>query len=458
MFIDSATIYLKAGNGGNGCISFRREKFIPAGGPDGGDGGAGGDIIFLGDGGMNTLSDFRYKKKYMAQNGASGAASNRTGKSGEDLIIKVPLGVLVYDASSGRLVADITLDGQKAIIAKGGKGGAGNQHFATPTRQIPDFAKSGAEGEERDVNVELKLLADVGLVGFPNVGKSTLLSVVSSAKPKIADYPFTTLIPNLGVVDAGSGGDGHGFVIADIPGLIEGAHMGVGLGDAFLKHIERTRLLLHIVDIAGVEGRDPAGDFLAINMELKNYQADLSAKPQIIAANKSDLLAAGESGEKNLRSLKDAAEKSGYPVFAISAATGLGVRELMSAVWEKLRELREADTAGGAAFAVSYAADAETAANTGAGTGANAGTSDAALYTLEQAKPRFAIEEAGGVYILTGQWLKKLVADTNFSNHESLQYFQTMLKKYGIIDALENRGIIEGATVKIYDLEFDYIR
>ena len=455
MFIDSAAIHIKAGNGGNGCVSFRREKYIPAGGPDGGDGGAGGSVFFMGDGGLHTLSDFRYKKQYKAQNGAPGASSNRAGKSGEDLIIKVPLGALIYDADSGRLIADITGDGQKAEIAKGGKGGAGNQHFATPTRQIPNFAKSGIEGEELDINIELKLLADVGLVGFPNVGKSTLLSVVSSARPKIADYPFTTLNPNLGVVDVGDAEDGAGFVMADIPGLIEGAHLGVGLGDAFLKHIERTRLLLHIVDVAGTEGRDPVGDFRAINNELKNYRVDLSGKPQIVVANKSDLLPGDSFVDEKLSALIEEARRSGYPVYAISAATRHGVQELISASWEKLRELRAALPDS---YDVSYAKMSGESVIDGVTVIADTDSTGSTLFTAARQEPRFIIEEEGGAYILTGRWLKKLAADTNFSDNESLRYFQTMLKKYGIIDALEELGIQEGATVKIYDFEFDYIR
>ena len=490
MFIDSAKIHVKAGNGGNGCISFRREKFVPAGGPDGGDGGAGGDVILLGDSGLHTLSDFRYKRKYAALNGAPGSSSNRTGKSGDDLVIKTPLGTLAYDASSGRLIADITVDGQAVIIAHGGKGGAGNQHFATPTRQIPNFAKSGTEGEETDVDIELKVLADVGLVGFPNVGKSTLLSVVSSAKPKIADYHFTTLSPNLGVVDVGEAGDVASYVMADIPGLIEGAHTGAGLGDEFLKHIERTRLLLHVVDIAGTEGRDPVEDYHAINAELKNYRVDLSSKPQIIAANKSDALpvfAPGEGtaggiaqdgaassgiakdgaapGGDSFQALKEAADETGFPVYLISAATGRGVRELISAVWEKLCEIREEEKSANACAGISAGAGigagikiAEPSVIIGKSGVVTNMSSTEVLYTIEKREPRFIIDIIDDIYVLTGQWLKKLVDDTNFGDNESVQYFQTMLKKYGIIDALEERGIIEGATVKIYDIEFDYIR
>ena len=461
MFIDSAKIYIKAGNGGNGCVSFRREKYIPAGGPDGGDGGVGGSVVMLGDGGLHTLGDFRYKKKYLAQNGAPGEPSNRTGKSGEDLIIKVPLGSLIYNANSGALIADITEDGQKSVIIPGGKGGAGNQHFATPTRQIPGFAKSGDEGGELNLNIELKLLADVGLVGFPNVGKSTLLSIVSSAKPKIADYHFTTLIPNLGVVDIGEAGDIAGFVMADIPGLIEGAHEGLGLGDEFLKHIERTRLLLHIVDIAGTEGRNPAEDYILINNELKNYRVDLSRKPQIVVANKSDALPDDDLRNENIKALAEEAGKYGYPVYEISAATGSGVRKLISAAWTKLCEIREDESKGrdrteqaSVGRAPTVPADRRLRDEPARVAGADG----VALYTIEKAEPRFIINIENGTYVLTGKWLKKLVADTNFGDRESLQYFQTMLKKYGIIDALEKRGINEGETVKIYEIEFDFIR
>ena len=450
MFIDSAKIQLKAGDGGSGCVSFRREKYVPAGGPDGGDGGAGGNIVLLGDSGIHTLSDFRYKKKYRAQNGAPGAPSNCTGKSGDDLVIKVPLGSIITDAATGRVVADITADGQTAVAANGGKGGAGNQHFATSTRQAPNFAKAGAEGEGIEVAIELKVLADVGLVGFPNVGKSTLLSVVSSARPKIADYHFTTLSPNLGVVDIGEAGDGAGFVIADIPGLIEGAHEGVGLGDDFLKHIERTRLLLHVIDGAGTEGRDPLSDYAAINNELKNYKVDLTSKPQIVVANKADALegAAAPASEK-LLALARAAERDGRPMYVVSAATGQGVRELMAATYKKLEEAREAERR-----------DLAKAGEYGHGRQGAAVQEDnyEALYTLTPEAPRFAVSKEGGGYALTGQWLKKLTSETNFGDHESLRYFQTMLKKYGIIDALEAQGIREGDAVRIYDIEFDYIK
>ena len=431
MFIDSAKLNLKAGNGGNGCVSFLKEKYVAAGGPDGGDGGRGGSIAFMGAKGMHTLSDFRYQTKYRAEHGENGKGGNCTGKSGKNLIIKVPLGTMVFNHENGKLVADITEDGQQVTIVKGGQGGAGNQRFATPTRQIPDFAKSGTKGEEMTVDVELKVLADVGLVGFPNVGKSTLLSMVSSARPKIADYHFTTLTPNLGVIDMG---EGNSFVMADIPGLIEGAHQGAGLGDEFLRHIERTRLLVHVIDVAGTEGREPLSDFHTINQELRNYKIDLSDRPQIVAANKIDVLSPEE--QSKISDFCTELEKEGYQVFSISAATGLHVRELLNAVWKTLSELP----------AVSQSIELQ---------------SDYIEYRLENSKEsekRFEIKVENGVYIVEGSWIEKLISDINFESHESLQYFQKLLKKYGIIESLEKQGIKEGDTVQIYDMEFDYIK
>ncbi|MGB3989963.1 MAG: GTPase ObgE, partial [Acetivibrionales bacterium] len=322
MFIDRAKIHIKAGNGGNGMVSFRREKFVPAGGPDGGDGGKGGDIIFEVDEGLRTLIDFRYKRKYVAGSGENGGTAKRTGKSGKDLIIRVPPGTVVKDLETGRILADMVEPGQRTVVAKGGKGGAGNQHFATPTRQVPGFAKPGDPGEEYEVELELKMIADVGLVGFPNAGKSTLLSKVSAAKPKIADYPFTTLVPNLGVVRID---EGASFLLADIPGLIEGAHQGVGLGFDFLRHVERNRMLLHIVDVAGVDGRDPVDDFEKINEELRLYNPRLAERYQVVAANKVDL----PQGQQNLERFKEAVEAKGFRVFPISAASGDGVKQLM---------------------------------------------------------------------------------------------------------------------------------
>lgn len=425
MFVDSAKIYIKAGNGGNGSVSFRREKYIPAGGPDGGDGGRGGDVIFTVDSGMSTLMDFRYKKKYHAQNGEDGRGAKSYGKDGEDIVIKVPPGTLIRDAKTGHVIADMIKPEQKFVAAKGGKGGWGNTHFATPTRQAPKFAKSGEPGEEREIILELKLLADVGLVGFPNVGKSTILSVVSQARPKIANYHFTTLNPNLGVVSLG---EGNSFVLADIPGLIEGAHEGVGLGHEFLRHIERTRLFIHVVDVSGIEGRDPVADFDAVNRELQEYNEELMKRPQVIAANKMDLPGADEYFEI----FKDEMEGRGYKVFGISAATNKGIRELMLYVSSKLKELPPP---------VIFEPVVE----------------DAKVYKLEDEAP-FTIREEDGVYVVEGKWVEKVVGSTNFDDTESLQYFQRALKNKGVIKELEKMGIHEGDTVSVCGIEFDYVK
>ncbi len=424
MFIDRAKIHIKAGDGGDGKVSFHREKYIAAGGPDGGDGGKGGDVVLIVDEGLRTLIDFKYRKKYFADNGEPGGPSNCSGKGGGDLVIKVPPGTLVKDGETGRILADMTKPGQKVVIAKGGKGGAGNQHFATSTRQAPSFARAGDQGEEYRVELELKTIADVGLVGFPNAGKSTILSMVSAATPKIADYPFTTLEPNLGVVGIDGGGS---FVLADIPGLIEGAHEGVGLGYEFLRHVERTRLLLHVVDVAGVDGRDPLNDFDTINAELKQYNPKLAERPQVVAANKVDL----PDGRDNLEGFTKVIEEKGYRVFPISAATNKGVKELMYYIAEQLRELPEA---------VPLTEE-----------------SGEVVYTAEEEEP-FTVRREGNVYIVEGNWVRKVVGSTNFNIYESIQYFQRSLKNRGVIDALEKLGINEGDTVKIYDIEFEYIR
>lgn len=405
-------------------VSFRREKFVPAGGPDGGDGGKGGDVIFEVDEGLRTLIDFRYKRKYVAGSGENGGTAKRTGKSGKDLIIRVPPGTVVKDLETGRILADMVEPGQRTVVAKGGKGGAGNQHFATPTRQVPGFAKPGDPGEEYEVELELKMIADVGLVGFPNAGKSTLLSKVSAAKPKIADYPFTTLVPNLGVVRID---EGASFLLADIPGLIEGAHQGVGLGFDFLRHVERNRMLLHIVDVAGVDGRDPVDDFEKINEELRLYNPRLAERYQVVAANKVDL----PQGQQNLERFKEAVEAKGFRVFPISAASGDGVKQLMQYIAAKLDELP--------AVAPLTVTDKEV------------------IYTAEEEEP-FTIRREGDVYIVEGSWIDKLVRSVNFGVHESLQYFQRSLKSKGVIDALEEMGIDEGDTVRIYDIEFEYMR
>ncbi|MFZ5988491.1 MAG: GTPase ObgE [Bacillota bacterium] len=424
MFIDSARIFIKAGDGGNGAVSFHREKYIAKGGPDGGDGGKGGDVIFVVDEGLRTLQDFRYKRHYKAEGGQNGGGSNCSGRGGEDLIIKVPPGTIVKDEETGRIVADLVKVGEETIIAKGGKGGAGNQHFATPTRQVPNFAKAGDPGEEFWAILELKLLADVGLVGFPNVGKSTILSMVTAAQPKIANYHFTTIDPNLGVVSLDVG---NSFVLADIPGIIEGAHEGVGLGHEFLKHVERTKLLIHVVDVSGSEGRDPVSDFEIINEELKQYNPVLFERPQIVAANKMDITGA----EVNLEKFKEAVEAKGYKVFPVSAGTNKGLRELMYYVGERLKELPNTILAN----------DQE----------------EEAVYTAKE-EEAFEIHKEDDAYVVEGNWVRKLVASTNFDNYESLQYFQRSIKRKGVVDALEDMGINEGDLVKMYDLEFEYFR
>ncbi|HEY8350186.1 MAG TPA: GTPase ObgE [Clostridia bacterium] len=424
MFIDRAKIYIKAGDGGNGIVSFRREKYVPAGGPDGGDGGKGGDIVFEVDEGLRTLIDFRYRRKYIAGSGDNGGPAKRTGKSGEDLVIRVPPGTVIRDAETGRILADMVEPGQRTVVARGGKGGAGNWHFATPTRQIPNFAKPGDPGEEYTVELELKMVADVGLVGFPNAGKSTLLSKVTAAKPKIADYPFTTLEPNLGVVRVD---EGASFLLEDIPGLIEGAHRGVGLGFDFLRHVERCKMFLHIVDVAGVDGRDPVEDFEKINEELRLYDPKLAERYQVVAANKIDL----PQGKENLERFTRMVEEKGYRVFPISAASNTGVWQLMQYIAAKLDELP----------AVVPLTD----------------TDEEVVYTAKEDEP-FTVRREGDVFIIEGNWIDKLVKSVNFNSHESLQYFQRSLKTKGVIDALEELGINEGDTVRIYDIEFEYVR
>lgn len=424
MFVDIAEIYIKAGDGGNGIVSFRREKYVPAGGPDGGDGGNGGNVILKADNKLRTLADFRYKKHYKAERGADGGTSKCTGKKGEDLIIKVPVGTIVKDKETGIILADLKHDGQTEVVAKGGTGGKGNANFATPTRQAPNFAKNGTPGEEKWIILELKLLADVGLIGMPNVGKSTILSVVSSAKPKIADYHFTTLTPNLGVVSID---EGESFVMADIPGLIDGAHKGVGLGHDFLKHIERTKLLIHVVDISGVEGRDPVDDFNTINKELKYYNSELAKRPQVVAANKTDIL----TDEKVLERLAAEAGKLGYKVFPVSAATGSGIKELIRYAYEQVRSLPEP-----VLFSPGQ---------------------DITVYRAQE-KEEYTIHVENGVYVVDGPWINRLLRGINFNDIESLRYFQRSLKQKGVIDALAEKGIKEGDTVRVgKDMEFEYI-
>ena len=423
MFVDQAKIYVKAGDGGNGCVSFHREKYVAAGGPDGGDGGKGGDVLFVADDNTSTLVDFRYKRKYIAENGAPGSGNRCTGKSGADLIIPVPRGTLVREAETGRLLADVS-GTEPVLVFQGGKGGAGNQHFATATRQIPRFAKSGTPGEGGYITLELKLLADVGLVGFPNVGKSTFISVVSAAKPKIANYHFTTLSPVLGVVKQDTGSS---YVMADIPGLIEGASDGVGLGHDFLRHVERCRLILHVVDVAGSEGRDPKEDFLAINRELERFSPELAQRPQIVAANKADL-ATPEQIQEFTQFIQD----RGLECYPISAATTKGARELADLLAAKLRELPPIRSF------------------------------EAQPITQQERRSRqlsreFKITVENKVYKVEAPFLEKLLEGVNLDDYSSLQYFQKVLRDSGVIDKLEELGIQEGDTVELAGFAFDFV-
>ena len=425
MFVDTAKIEIKAGDGGNGCVSFRREKYVAAGGPDGGDGGRGGDVIFRADDKMTTLMDFRYQKKYAAQRGGDGSAKKCFGKDGRSLVIAVPAGTIIRDEATGLVLADMNCPGKEYVAAKGGNGGWGNTHFATPTRQAPNFAKNGLPGGQRTILLELKLLADVGLVGFPNVGKSTLLSTVSSAKPKIANYHFTTLIPNLGIVTPEGG---EAFVMADIPGIIEGAHEGVGLGHEFLRHVERTRLLIHVVDVSGCEGRNPLEDFEVIHQELAQYSPQLAEKEQIIAANKLDLL----YEEDAYRSFEEAMTGRGYRVFPISAATGKGIKELISYTAERLSKLP-----------VPTLFEEE--------------TGEAAVYDKETPLTFTVTKLDADLYEVSGSLVDRIMASTNFADQESIRFFQRALRSKGIIDALRQKGAGEGDTVKMLDFEFDFI-
>lgn len=424
MFIDKAKIFIKAGNGGNGSISFRREKYIAAGGPDGGDGGKGGNVIFKVELGMTTLMDFRYKRKYVAKSGLDGGGKRQKGKNGEDIIISVPQGTLVRDAESNRIIADLSDPEKSVIIAKGGNGGWGNAHFATAVRQTPNFAKNGQPGDEREIILELKLLADVGLVGFPNVGKSTILSQTTKADPKIANYHFTTLEPNLGVVDLG---ERKSFVLADIPGIIEGASEGVGLGHEFLRHIERTRILIHVVDVSSIEGRNPIEDFDIINEELSKYDFALEERPQIIAANKTDIIQDEEVYSEFLAEMK----RRGYEVFPISAATQKGVKELMNKTYEELSKLPPIQI-----FEPEMSIDEEEFHEEGKG---------------------FNVRRENEYFVVEGPWIEAVGGSVNFSDRESLQYFQRMLLKQGVIEELVQKGVEEGQIVKIGDLEFEFV-
>lgn len=424
MFVDQAKIRIKAGDGGDGVVSFHREKYVAAGGPDGGDGGRGGDIIFQVDDNFSTLIDFRFKRKYVAERGENGSGRNCTGKSAPPLIIKVPRGTVIREANSGRIMADMSSDEPK-VLARGGQGGKGNVHFATSTRQIPKFAKPGFPGEEFEVTLELKLLADVGLVGYPNVGKSTLISVVSAAKPKIANYHFTTLTPVLGVVRVE---DEKSFVMADIPGLIEGAGDGVGLGHEFLRHVERCRLIVHVVDVSGIEGRDPCDDFNVINAELAKFNEELAERPQIVAANKSDM-----ATEEQIERLRNFIEEKGIPFFCISAATTQGTSELVnkiSEVLDTLPPIRE--------FEAEPIPQAE-------------------LDEMLGVDKKFEITVEDDIYYVDAPWIQPIMRTVDPDDYSSLQYFQRVLINSGIIAKLEEMGIQEGDTVSLEGFEFDYV-
>ena len=424
MFVDKVRITVLGGRGGDGAVAFHREKYVASGGPDGGDGGHGGSVILRVNDNLSTLLDFRYKRKYAAQAGMNGQGRKMSGKRGENLIIQVPRGTVVRDAESGAIIVDMST-GEDHILAKGGRGGWGNAHFATPTRQIPRFAKAGLKGQERDVILELKLLADVGLVGFPNVGKSTLLSVTSNARPKIANYHFTTLFPNLGVIYVD---EGVSFVMADIPGIIEGAAEGAGLGHDFLRHIDRCRLLVHVVDVSGSEARDPVEDFDAICEELHNYSVDLGDRPMIVAANKCDLL---PPDSDNLERLRKHVEEAGCELYEISAGTTQGTKNLMRVVAEKLRTLPPVTV-----YEPEYVEVVEGVAD----------PSD------------FEIEHLGSTWVIGGVWLERMIQNINFDDYESRNYFDLQLRKCGLFQRLEEMGIQDGDVVSIYDLEFEYQR
>jgi len=427
MFVDNVKIYVKAGNGGNGAVSFRREKYVSHGGPDGGDGGHGGNVMFVVDEGCNTLLAFKYKHKFIAQDGGNGGGAKFHGATAPDLEIKVPAGTLIKDAATGKIMKDMS-DGEPYVCCKGGRGGWGNRHFATPTRQTPMFAKNGTKGEERELTLELKMIADVGLIGFPNVGKSSILSRISAAKPKVANYHFTTLSPMLGVVSTGY--EGGGFVAADIPGLIEGASDGLGLGHEFLRHVDRCRLLIHVVDISGSEGRDPVDDIEKINTELERYSPELASRPQIIAANKSDML---ESSETDIKAFEDYVDERGWELLYVSAATGENLDELVHAVSERLKllppitvyesEIAEEDTA------VAGSRVRET-----------------------------IIRRENDTFYVEGEWLRNLMGQVNFDDYESLNFFQKALINGGVIEALEAKGCVDGHTVSIYDFEFEFVK
>ena len=428
MFADRAKIFIRSGKGGDGHVSFRRELYVPNGGPDGGDGGRGGDVIFEVDEGLNTLQDYRHRRKYAAKDGEQGGKRRCHGKDAEDIVLKVPEGTVVKEAESGKVIADMSGDNKRQVILKGGRGGLGNQHFATSTMQIPKYAQPGQPSQELWVNLELKVIADVGLVGFPNVGKSTFLSRVTNAQPKIANYHFTTLNPNLGVVDLP---DGRGFVIADIPGLIEGASEGVGLGHEFLRHIERTKLMIHVVDAAGTEGRDPVDDIYKINAELKAYNADIANRPQVIAANKIDAIYSDPENDP-IKRLKDEFEPQGYKVFPISGVTGEGLNELLYYVSDQLKDLNAAPIV----FEQEYFPEDE----------------------LIYVDLPYTVEKEDGMYVVEGPKIEKMLGYTNLDSEKGFAFFQKFLKDTGILKELEDAGIEEGDTVRMYGLQFDYYK
>lgn len=429
MFADRAKIFIRSGKGGDGHVSFRRELYVPNGGPDGGDGGRGGDVIFEVDEGLNTLQDFRHKRKYAAKDGEPGGKRRCHGADADDIVLRVPEGTVIKEAQSGKVIADMSGDNRRQVILKGGRGGLGNQHFATATMQIPKYAQPGQPAQELWVNLELKVIADVGLVGFPNVGKSTFLSRVTNAKPKIANYHFTTLSPNLGVVDMPGT---RGFVIADIPGLIEGASEGVGLGHEFLRHIERTKLIIHVVDAAGTEGRDPVEDIRKINAELHAYNPEIAGRPQIIAANKIDAIYREEGQESPVERLKREFEPEGIPVFPISGVTGEGIQELLYEVSRRLDELDDEPII----FQQEYFPEDE---------------------LIYEDLP-YTVEKEDDIYVVEGPKIEKMLGYTNLDSEKGFQFFQKFLKDTGILEELEAKGIQEGDTVRMYGLQFDYYK
>ena len=427
MFADRAKIIIRSGKGGDGHVSFRRELYVPNGGPDGGDGGRGGDVIFEVDEGQNTLGEYRHKHKFKAQDGQEGGKKRCHGADGDDIVLKVPEGTVIMEAQSRKVIADMSGENRRQIVLKGGRGGKGNQHYATPTMQVPKFAQPGQPAQELEVLLELKVIADVGLVGFPNVGKSTFLSIVTNAQPKIANYHFTTLSPNLGVVDTANGG----FVIADIPGLIEGASLGAGLGHEFLRHIERTKMMIHVVDAAGSEGRDPIEDIYKINGELEKYNKELSERPQVIAANKTDLIFEGD--EDPVERIRAEFEPKGYKVFAISGVTGEGIQDLL---WYVNNELKKLDSKP-ITFAQEFFPEDE---------------------LLVADLPYIVEKEEDGVFVVEGPKIEKMLGYTNLDSEKGFRFFQNFLKEAGILEKLEELGVQEGDTIRMYGLSFEYFK